>query len=181
MMIVLRNTVGNYVTITNYIISFMGCYATANLADLLRVSKKIRSKTMGSLALLTLMAISLSGVSIWIEHSSLVCSVLQKVDDETDCTKSFSVLYASLSALVAIIFTFGGLFISSSDRAFFKSKIEIAEMVKEDARILTIQQIRKSNNLIFLALSKNLKPLLLGGIITGKYGSLNALQHHVVW
>jgi hypothetical protein len=70
-----------------------------------------------------------------------------------------------MSLIASVTFVYFGLEISLTDRAYKRNKQQIAEMTEEDARGMTIQQIRKTN-LIALALFKDLLPLVVGGLVT---------------
>lgn len=166
--IILKDNITFNIILGNYAVSFMGSYITANLAEQLRLSRKMKPKIMGPTTLLFLMAVSLGGVSIWMEHFTMISADLCNEESGEIFEKSFSVGLTVLSIFLSVLFAFCGLYSSSSDRAFFKSKVEIAKMVEEDAKNLTIQQISKSDSLIILSLSKDLRSLILGGVITGK-------------
>lgn len=79
---------------------------------------------------------------------------------------SFDVGLTIVSLVSAICFVHLGLVISSRDRAYTRTKPQIAEMTVLDASNMTIKQIR-STNLATMALFKDLVPLLTGGVVTG--------------
>ena len=60
-----------------------------------------------------------------------------------------------------------GTYIASRDRWFYKSKIEIAEGMADASKELSLRQIRKSNKLIHIMLTRNIGPIVVGGCITG--------------
>jgi hypothetical protein len=165
-MIDLKDSVSVAKMAATYVIAFLGAYISSNLVEHYRVSKKMKSKVMGCTTLLLLMAISLGGIAIWTVQFTVL--TLPSYDENgIEVEKFFGIGVTILAIVISIFFTFCGLYTASYDRAFSKSKSEIANMVMEDARFLSIQQIRKSNSLVHLALSKDLTPLILGGIITG--------------
>lgn len=107
----------------------------------------------------------LGGVAIFCMHFVGMGSISLKTDDGTIVPISFDLVLTAMSLIAAITFVYFGLEISLTDRAYSRNKQQIAEMTEQDARGMTIQQIRKTN-LITLALFKNLLPLIVGGLVT---------------
>lgn len=166
-MVVLKDDITIATMASTFVMAFLGSYISANLAEHYRVAKKMRSKIMSCRTLLLLMAITLGGVGIWTVHFTIISSSFYD-DNGIEVKKSFGIGLSITSIVIAIFSTFCGLLIASRDRAFSKSKCEIANMVMEDARYLSIEQIRKPRSLVYIALYKDLRPLILGGVINGK-------------
>ena len=92
-------------------------------------------------------------------------SIILTTDDGTVIPISFDITLTVMSLIAAVSCVHLGLEISLRDRAYARNKLQIAEMTVEDARGLTLKEIR-STNLVTLALFKDLLPLMLGGIVT---------------
>ena len=93
-------------------------------------------------------------------------SLILETEDGVEVNFSFDIGLTLLSLLSSVSFVYLGMFISSRDRAYIRTKPQIAELTCQDASAMTIEQIR-STNFIALALFKDVFPLIVGGIVTG--------------
>ena len=109
---------------------------------------------------------SLGGVAIFSMHFVGMGSMILTADDGSRVPLSFDSGLTIASLIAAIAFVHLGLVISSRDRAYIRTRPQIAEMTVLDASSMTIKQIQ-STNLAALALFKNIVPLLTGGVVTG--------------
>lgn len=91
-------------------------------------------------------------------------SVTLKTQDGETIKFEFATGLTLASIFASLFCIYLGLIISSRDRAYTKSRREIAEMTLDDASNMSIRKI-KETNLIFLALFKNLLPLVIGGFV----------------
>lgn len=107
----------------------------------------------------------LGGVAIFCMHFVGMGSICLRTDDGTIIPISFDVVLTAVSFIAAITFVYFGLEISLTDRAYKRNKQQIAIMTEQDAKGMTIEQIRNTN-LVTLALFKNLVPLVVGGLVT---------------
>jgi hypothetical protein len=87
--------------------------------------------------------------------------------DGSRVSKSFAIGFGALSFGIAIVGNGIGTYIASRDSWFYKSKVEIAELMTDQSKDLTLREIRKSTKLIRIMLTKRLFPILCGGIVTG--------------
>ena len=78
----------------------------------------------------------------------------------------FDIGLTLVSLVAAIAFVHVGLIISSRDRAYIRTRTQIAEMTVEDASSMSIKQIQ-ATNMTTLVLFRDLRPLVLGGVVTG--------------
>lgn len=109
---------------------------------------------------------SLGGVAIFSMHFVGMGSMILTADDGSRVPLSFDSGLTIASLIAAIAFVHLGLVISSRDRAYIRTRPQIAEMTVLDASNMTIKQIQ-STNLATLALFKNIVPLITGGFVTG--------------
>ena len=109
---------------------------------------------------------SLGGVAIFSMHFVGMGSMILTADDGSRVPLSFDSGLTLASLIAAIAFVHLGLVISSRDRAYIRTRPQIAEMTVLDASNMTIKQIQ-STNLATLALFKNIVPLITGGFVTG--------------
>lgn len=107
----------------------------------------------------------LGGVAIFCMHFVGMGSICLRTDDGTIIPISFDLVLTAVSFIASITFVYFGLEISLTDRAYTRNKQQIAEMTEQDAKGMTIEQIRNTN-LVTLALFKNLLPLVVGGLVT---------------
>ena len=106
------------------------------------------------------------GLAIFIMHFVGMGSLVLHTDEGLKVSFSFDIGLTVLSLLSSVSFVYLGLFISSRDRAYVRTKPQIAELTCQDASAMTIEQIR-STNFVALALFKDVLPLLAGGVVTG--------------
>jgi NO-binding membrane sensor protein with MHYT domain len=92
-------------------------------------------------------------------------SLVLKTQDDEIIPFEFSTVLTVASLIASLLFVYIGLLVSSKDRAYSKSREDIAEMTLSDASSMTIKEIKETNFLI-LALFKDLSHLITGGIIT---------------
>lgn len=150
-----------------FVLSFLGCYVVTQLTEQLRVLKRQPSQVLGHASSIVMLSFCFGGVSAWIMHLISLATMKFSLPDGTRVTKTFAVGYSVLSFVVAVVGTGVGTYIASRDTWFYKSKIEIAELMTHQSKDLTLRDIRKSNKLIRIMLTKRLLPVLLGGVVTG--------------
>jgi NO-binding membrane sensor protein with MHYT domain len=109
--------------------------------------------------------LNLGGVAIFCMHFVGMGSIMLRTEDNTIVPISFDLVLTAMSLIASVTFVYFGLEISLADRAYKRNKQQIAEMTEQDARGMTIQQLRKTN-LIALALFKKPLPLIMGGLVT---------------
>jgi NO-binding membrane sensor protein with MHYT domain len=175
----------------SYAISFLGAYLTISLSEQLRIFhlyNKDDSPTAlaGSSSILVkiqrffhkykwfgLMGISLGGVGIWCMHFIGMSAMHLKIQNENGDWVQVPLFYdvgiTITSLIVSIITTTIGMYVLSFDPLFAKSKSEILEMFVSDLQNLTLSDLKKKRNftIIKLIVTKNLKSLISGGVITG--------------
>jgi NO-binding membrane sensor protein with MHYT domain len=92
-------------------------------------------------------------------------SLILKTEEGEKFPFEFSSGLTVASIVSSLLCIYIGLIISSRDRAYSKSKQDIAEMTLSDTSNMTIKEI-KETNLVFLALYKDPTHLIIGGCVT---------------
>jgi NO-binding membrane sensor protein with MHYT domain len=198
----------------SYAISFLGAYLTISLCEQLRIFH-LYNKDDSPAALATsstlftkmqrffhrykwfgLMGISLGGVGIWCMHFIGMSAMHVKIQDETsgewvEVPLFLDIGLTIMSLIVSIITVAIGMYVLSFDPLFAKSKSEILEMFVSDLQNLTLSDLKKKRNftIIKLIVTKNLKSLISGGVITGcgvvlmHYSGMSAFRFEgvIVW
>lgn len=154
-------------------ISLIGAYVGISLAEIFRVKvidirHGIQEQSFLHYYYLFLMALSLGGVAIWSMHFIGMHAVSLHHAQSLKVSIRYN-LGLSLASLIAVVLmVFGGLVIASRDRMFCKTKAEIVEMFMNDAKKLSIAEIRKitATRMLILIATRELGTLVAGGITT---------------
>ena len=108
------------------------------------------------------------GVGIWCMHF-IGMSAITIYDDNHDVIPfQFRIDLTIVSLIAVIVFTLFGFWIGTIDRAFVVDKLDYVDSFIEQMRQMPIQDIRKMKHRNFVigsALFRNMRPLLLGGIL----------------
>eukprot|EP01038_Epipyxis_sp_PR26KG_P020220 gene20220-28608_t len=115
-------------------------------------------------------SICLGAVAIW-GMDNLGLDSMKLIHPETKEVEHFKVdLGLMFLPLVAIVlFSYIGLRTSSNDVVFAKSKEEVIRMFMEGAAKFSMKQVRNisQQQILFFSVTKEIRHLLVGGIITG--------------
>eukprot|EP01033_Poteriospumella_lacustris_P013167 gene13167-9431_t len=161
------------IVLLSFAVSFLGAYVGISLAEIFRVKVIDTCKNSSDQGFihyfyLFLMALSLGGVAIWCMHfiGMQAVSLHHPVGGMVSMEFNFGLSMASLIAVVLTVFV--GLVIASRDRMFCKTKTEIIEMFMNDAKQLSIAEIRKitATRMLVLIATKELGTLVAGGVTT---------------
>lgn len=147
-------------------VAFVGSYVSVSLADVFRHNSLERGKLLTPSTALILMSFSIGGVAIWCMHFTGMGAAVMYNADGAMVAKRYDLGTTILSLMSAVVFSFFGLWISTSDRTYTKDLSEISTMIAEDAKSVSIQKLRSHRHLMRMALLTGLEPLALGGIIT---------------
>ena len=150
-----------------FVISFLGCYVVTQLTEQLRVLKRQPSQVLGHFSAIVLMSLSFGGVAAWVMHLMSLATMNLTLPNGARVSKTFAAGYSAVSFGIAIVGTGIGTYIASRDSWFYKSKVEIAELMVDQSKELTLRDIRKSQKLIRIMLTKRLLPIVCGGGVTG--------------
>jgi NO-binding membrane sensor protein with MHYT domain len=113
------------------------------------------------------MACAVGGIGIWSMHMVGMASMMLMYEDGTEIPMTFKVDVTILSLFAVIICCFVGMKIASQDKMFAKRKSEIAEEFIQDAKFMTMSQIRgiDPKQIFIIMTTQSLGRLLLGGLI----------------
>lgn len=145
-------------------VAFIGSYLTVSLADMYRLSSSIKPRYLTQDTILVLMAISIGGVGIWTMHFVGMGALVLEDSDGNIVKRQFDITTTVLSLLCAIVLTYAGLYVSSRDRVYSKTREEVFEMLIDDAKGASMAAIRKKSTLIRMALLKGINRIVIGGI-----------------
>jgi hypothetical protein len=160
-------------------LSFLGSYITIVFCEQFRLCTlgAYKSTFLGRRGLFIFMALALGGVGIWlmfyISLSSL--KVKQKVDGTFE-TVEFSFYPVIIALMASLVLSFCGLYISSMDKMFGKTKQEIVEQFVSDTKKLTFAQIKAISHfrMVFIIATEELWYFAGGGFVTGSGVALSA-------
>jgi NO-binding membrane sensor protein with MHYT domain len=115
------------------------------------------------------MACSLGGVAIWGMHFVGMASMSLKTPEGLEIPVKFQIMPTLISLAFVLLFAFLGLYLSSQDVVFCKSKAEIVDMFVKNSAELSLKQIRKlSTWYIFCIIStRSFHHLAGGGLLAG--------------
>jgi hypothetical protein len=153
-------------------ISFIGSYVTICLCEQLRLSAvgHNRPKILKQDSLLAFMSCSLGGVGIWCMHFVGMSALQLATADGMKVKLNFDILFTIISLVVVLCLTLLGLFISSKDIIFRKTKSEVIEMFVESSKEMSfkeIQRLKNGSGILCIICLQSLWRLALGGAITG--------------
>mmetsp|Transcript_14762 Transcript_14762/g.14178 ORF Transcript_14762/g.14178 Transcript_14762/m.14178 type:complete len:388 (+) Transcript_14762:94-1257(+) len=164
-MLLIRDHDLHYLFIS-FFLAFSGSYIAISLAEQYRISRLSEAKTgfRRSTIILILVAMTIE-VAIFGTHFIGMGSLILTTQDSEVVTFDFSTGLTVASIIASFLCIYLGLIISSRDRAYTKSKEEIAEMTLSDASNKTIKEI-KETNFVIMALCKDPYRIILGGFVT---------------
>lgn len=183
----MRMIYNNNLVFLSYAISFLGAYLTTCLCEQLRAytlthhhqnnNNSSQLFRRGNFYFL-LMGISLGGVGIWGMHF-IGMAAAHILDSKNQIVNFYYNIPITIASMICAILTSAlGFAILSNDRLFAKTKSEILEMFADDLRHLSIPELKRVKNLTImkLILTKDMKYLLIGGMVTGSGVSI---MHYV--
>jgi NO-binding membrane sensor protein with MHYT domain len=148
-------------------LAFISAYSAVSFADIFRMSLRGTPKYFPSEVILFLMAISIGGCAIWSMHFTGMTALRIEDGNGERVTLDYNSGVTIISLLVAVIFVYIGLYISSRDRVFTKDKEELFRMLMADAQNHSLKSLKDKSTLYRLAVLKGLSPLAIGGMVTG--------------
>ena len=149
-------------------IAFIGAFAAISLCEQYRMST-IANGNSNPLVPITLAALSFAGVGIWGMHFVAASSYSLSLDG-VDVPVRFNVSSIIISLVVVIILEFAGIYVSSTDNCFNKSKKKIVEMFISRARSkYTMGQIKQMGKyeILRIVCTHNLHRIIIGGLLGG--------------
>ncbi len=162
------------VVLLSIALAFLGSYMTISFCEQFRLCcLGSRSQIFDRTGFFLVMACCLGGVAIWSMHFVGMSSMSLKKPDGSDVAIQFAVIPTLISLFVVVLLASAGLYVSSFDDMFAKTKHEIVELsmsqLKASKQKMTAQQIRKISNrqMIMIITSHSLYKLLLGGLFAG--------------
>jgi NO-binding membrane sensor protein with MHYT domain len=174
-------------------IAFIGSYLTICLCEHYRLYffAKNKSKLLGKYSQLCIMSCSLGGIAIWGMHFVGMASMTLATVDGVVIPISFHCLPTFISLVFVILFSMFGLYVSSLDVIFTKSKTEIVELFVKNASELSMKQIKEISawRILTILATQSVHYLSLGGLLTGigvcsmHYLGMRAMsfEGHIVW
>lgn len=135
-------------------IAFIGSYATVTLYEQYRLcSRENQPKLMTPSLLLWLMALSLGGIAIWTMHFAAMSSITLRDDDGNILPVYYRLDYTFISLIAVIFLSYAGLRVGSSDQLFKSDKNDVVTKFANDARNMTIREIKAIRNIRIFLLS----------------------------
>ena len=153
----------------SYGISFLGSYVSVSLSEQYRLCNIDGEVFLSKTQLLVLISCAIAGVSIWCMHfiGMGAMTLFNPIDDKETLMIAFDTGLTAASLVAAIILLSIGIFIATNDRVFVRDSTEFSELLLSDARRLSIKDAKEKSNLTKLAMFKGLRPIIIGGILTG--------------
>jgi hypothetical protein len=153
-------------------ISFIGSYVTICLCEQLRLSAigHNRPKVLRQDSLLAFMSCSLGGVGIWCMHFVGMSALQLETVGGIKVKLNFNILFTIISLVVVLCLTLLGLYISSKDIIFRKTKSEVIEMFVESSKEMSfkdIQRLKNGSGIMRIICFQSLWRLVIGGAVTG--------------
>eukprot|EP01038_Epipyxis_sp_PR26KG_P008942 gene8942-12059_t len=177
-----------YIILLSFAIAFVGSYIAVSLCEHVRLDKKdCPSTNFKKQITLILTSCSLGGVAIWGMYFVAIHSLILT----NPITNQVESLYFNVSVVIAsfgsaVFFAYIGLWISSRDVVFAKSKDEIVRLFVQNAATFSMKQVRSitTRQILLFSATKELQHLVVGGIMAGvganlMYGiSMNNMIFH---
>jgi NO-binding membrane sensor protein with MHYT domain len=158
-------------------LAFLGSYMTTCFAEQYRQTcLGSESKVLGSIDYFWVMACTLGGVAIWSMHFVGMSSMRLETPDGVEVVIEFALFPTLISLVTVVMFAGAGLYVSSLDDLFGKSKEEIVlisvnQCKAEQRKAMTQRQekIKEFTNMEFMVIISTYNPnkLLLGGAMAG--------------
>jgi NO-binding membrane sensor protein with MHYT domain len=183
----------NNLVFVSYVVAFLGSYLTICLCEQLRLSylRTTDNSVYEKLKWFILMGCALGGVGIWCMHFIGMSAMRMEDSQGNILTFYYNIPITIASLIVAMVVTSLGMMIMSYDRLFAKTKKEILEMFVNDLKHLSLTDAMKvqDSTIFVLILTKDVRYLILGGIVTGggicimHYTGMAAMTYygHLTW
>ena len=159
------------VVVQSFFLAFIGAYSAVTLAEQHRIAATLKAKFFNQQSYLVLMSFAIGGAAIWCMHFVGMQADTLFYYDETDTRReleeSYVVGLTIVSLVACIVCVFVGLLISTRDKMFVRDRAEIFKIIIEEAKNDSLEKIRNKNYLRYVALFRDIGPLVVGGIITG--------------
>jgi NO-binding membrane sensor protein with MHYT domain len=178
----------NNLVLVSYAVAFLGSYLTICLCEQLRLSYlRTTDNSIGEkLKWFIFMGCALGGVGIWAMHFIGMSAMRMEDSSGNAITFYYNIPITIASLIVAMVVTSLGMTIMSYDRLFAKTKKEILEMFVNDLKYLSLTDAMKvqDSTIFVLILTKDVRFLILGGILTGAgisimhYTGMAAIRFH---
>ena len=181
------------IVLISFGIAFLGSYISICYCDQYRLFRSglLHSKTFAPSVYLFLMAVSLGAIGVWCMHFVGQSALKLHSPEGSHLSVYYNIPVTVASFLSVLIFSWAGLFISSYDIAFTKTKSQLAEAFVENASQMSIHEIRKlsATKILYLISVNSLQHLIGGGFLTGAgvvvmhYVGMSAIrfQGHIQW
>lgn len=172
-------------------VAFLGSYLTITFAELLRTYDTAHGR-WGAIRLLILMAFSLGGIGIFVMHFIGMAAADVHWHDPEHGRQKFKMEYSStltvLSLFLVLSFGLMGFIVASMDPFFRKTPSQIITMFCDGAAAhLSFDRARRLSvtHMVYIIARKELKHLIVGGMITGTgvclmhYVGMVAMKHNM--
>ena len=165
-------------------VAFLGSYITICLCEQFRQKKlpdPLSSAILGERGLIAMMAVSLGGVAIWSMHFIGMSAINWYILDYPPIELRYNNWKTSVSMIAVVILEFLGLYISSFDPMFGKSKKEIIDLYVQHASKMSIAEVQKISpfKMMWIISTQSLGNLILGGFFAGS--GLVVMQVLGIW
>lgn len=158
------------IVVLSYFIAFLGSYVAISLCEQLRICYMYSKNRFNVVKWFLLTGVAVGGVAIWAMHFIGMSSMSIKhptTHENLDIYFDIGISIASLLAVTVMVTV--GVVVSSYDPLFMKSKAEIIEMFVENAKKLSMKEIKtmSAKTVLLIICTKNLSTLVIGGVIAG--------------
>ncbi len=160
------------VTLLSIAVSIVGSFMTISFCCLLSLCtlKDVKLESMlTNNGLFFFMTFCMTGISVWSMNIIQLSSLHFILPTGESVHAIFSVPALVISFVVCFAFSFCGLYVSSKDKMFGKTKLEIVELFVSDAKKLSMKEIKSVSNIkmMFIIATQSLGTLFCGGMIAG--------------
>ena len=164
-------------------VCIIGCYVLTCLCEQFRLCALGQhvSKVLSQRGLFALMTLALGGVSVFAMNCLNLCAISLKLPQTTDFEEhyapiEFKVVPLSVSVFFSCLFAFLGLYVSSKDPMFAKTKKQIVESFIADSKDLTLKEVKAISpfKMFYVISTQSLGYLIAGGMLAGCGAAITA-------
>lgn len=159
------------ILLLSFLTAYFGSYMAICLSEQLRATvmqSQKASLTRLNIIWYLLIGVSMGGVGIWGMHfMGMAAMEIKDITTNETLDVNFN-LAITFITLIIVIFTISlGVYISSHDHLFAKTKFEILEMFVTDHHELSMAQVKKMKNWMIIRImsTKSMGHLIVGGMV----------------